>query len=93
MLPTINAQRFVSAINERDYAAADNLFIDNANRFFEDAQNTGALGNDPIIWPLTWRDLWTGQRHITLPLNAEAGGERVHFLVNREGVVTLSTGA
>jgi VanZ family protein len=92
MLPTINAQRFVRAIQERDYAAADNLFIDE-NRFFEAAQTTEALGNNPILSPLTWRELWTGHRHISLPMNAEAGGEYVHFLVNRQGVKKLLTSA
>jgi VanZ family protein len=90
MLPTINAQRFVHAIQTGNYASADNFLRNTEYRFFEDAQTASALGHDPVIWPLTWRDLWNGQRHITLPLNAEAGGERVHFRVNRQGVVTAT---
>jgi VanZ family protein len=64
MLPTMNAQRFVRAIQQRDYATAESLFIASSDKFPGDYKRSDILETEPRIYSLTWSALWNGERRI-----------------------------
>jgi VanZ family protein len=64
MLPTINAQRFVRALHEREYGKAEHLFVSWSDKFPGDFKQHDIFEIDPRIQPLTWSELWQGERRI-----------------------------
>jgi hypothetical protein len=67
VLPSVTAKRFVHAIAARDYAAADRLFFDPADRFIAaSAEKFWAFEPTAELLPITLGQLLSGQRHVSL---------------------------
>lgn len=64
VLPTINAQRFVQAIQERNYAAAERIFISKSEAFPGSFKQYRHFKSWPTIAPMTLSDIWRGERRI-----------------------------
>jgi hypothetical protein len=69
MLPTMNAQRFMLAIQLRDFATAESLFASEQDTFPGTFKNYDHFVANPNLAPLTWRDLWKGERRISVSID------------------------
>jgi hypothetical protein len=69
VLPTLNAQRFVGALHEKDYATAERLFALETATFPGDFKNHDHFAANAIVSPLTWDDFWRGERRISVAIN------------------------
>jgi VanZ family protein len=69
MLPTMNAQRFVRAIQQHDYATAESLFMASSKKFPGDFKNFPVVELEPSLQPLTWSELWKGERAIFVTIS------------------------
>lgn len=63
-LPTLNARRYVAAINAGEYAAADKLCIDAERVFPGDWTRHKTFQPKAGLSELTWRDIRDGRRNI-----------------------------
>jgi hypothetical protein len=64
MLPTIHAQRFIVALQRKDYATAESLFVSETNTFPGNYKNYDHFNPQASLAPLTWTDFWNGERRI-----------------------------
>jgi len=68
-LPSVYAQRFVTAVAAGDYAAADALFADPDDRFLEQWDNDYTIiQRRAQVEPSSWRERWRGERQISVRL-------------------------
>jgi hypothetical protein len=87
ILPSLNARRFVRAVNAGDFATADTCFVDENDRFLESHNReywTFKLGANLEPWSLS--EFFHGERHISYTLNF--GGPRP--LIHRGGTIVAS---
>lgn len=73
MLPTYNANRYVHAINSREFDVADQMCSDPATRFpgfFHPDGDYAMFRCRAQVEPLTWQNVWSGTRDITTDFNA-----------------------
>jgi hypothetical protein len=67
VLPSVTANRFIQAIAAKDYVAADRLFSDPKDRFIAAAADKyWAFETTAELGPITFGQLLTGQRHVSL---------------------------
>jgi VanZ family protein len=69
MLPTMNAQSFMRAIQLHDYATAESLFASEDNAFPGGFKNYDHFDAHVKLAPLTWGDLWKGERRISVTID------------------------
>jgi hypothetical protein len=73
-LPTLNAQRYVAAINRGDWADADALCSNPERLFPGDWPRHETFHPTATLQPATWRDWRTGQRQLYVVINYGDGG-------------------
>jgi len=69
LLPTMNAQRFVRALQEKDYGTAESQFRSEELAFPGTFKSYDRFVANAIIAPLTWDDLWKGERRIKVAID------------------------
>jgi VanZ family protein len=69
MLPTMNAQRFVRALQQREYATAESLFMASSKEFPGEFKKFAFAEFEPRLLPLTWSELWKGERRVLVTIN------------------------
>jgi VanZ family protein len=69
MLPTMNAQHFVRALQEQDFATAERLFISDADAFPGRFKTYDFFHANANIAPLTWNDFRAGERRINVAID------------------------
>jgi len=65
-LPTLRARAFVSAMGDEDYAAAEKLFTNQQDIFPGDWKDHRHFEPRVFLKPLTWHDLISRERQITV---------------------------
>lgn len=78
VLPTIHAHNFVRAIQQRKYADADSLFVDQSASFPGDRATYEHFESEASLVPPTWEDVWKGVRRTTVETR----------IVDHEGLTT-----
>jgi hypothetical protein len=68
-LPTLNAQRYVAAINRGDWAAADELCVDTVDPFPGDWPRHKTFQPRASLEPATWDDWRSGRRQLYVVIN------------------------
>ena len=63
-LPTLNAQRFVAAIDARDYSAAEALCVTGKDKFPDSWTKHEHFEPRAGLSPLTWEDVKRGERRL-----------------------------
>jgi VanZ family protein len=64
VLPTMHAQRFVRAVANKDYAAAEQLFTSGSDTFPGTFKQHRIFKQHVELAPMTWSDFWRGRRSI-----------------------------
>jgi hypothetical protein len=65
-LPTLYAQRFTAAVSSGDYEAAERLCLDREKAFPGHWKKHSTFQPRPFLKDLTWKDLWSGQRQLSV---------------------------
>jgi hypothetical protein len=75
MLPTLNARRFAAAMSAEDFAAADKLLLFRPDDDPFPGRMKDEFVSPPkvVIEPLTWHDLWYGERQLVVPVLYRVG--------------------
>lgn len=64
VLPTVHAQRFVLAIQSKDYAAAETLFVSGSETFPGSFKEYQVCEPHADLDSMSWSDFWHGRRRI-----------------------------
>ena len=80
-LPTVRARAFVTAIANRDYAAAERLFADPQDAFPGDAKESQIFQPRAILKPLTWGDVIHRERNLLVVVNYGDGSGIASYTV------------
>lgn len=68
-LPSLHAHRFVTAINSRDYSAADRQFANGSKAFPGRWIEHGHFEPRASLQPLTWQNLTRRERFVTVGIS------------------------
>jgi hypothetical protein len=68
-LPTLNAQRFVEAVNARNFPAAERLCADRKEKFPGSWTTHAHFQPRANLAPLSWADFRSGQRQVYIAIS------------------------
>jgi hypothetical protein len=91
-LPTLNARRYVAALEAKDYVAADRMCVDQQHPFPGEMKEWLSFAAQVKVERLTCRDVWRGQRRIAIYYQAHMGSVVGAFagfeaVATRKGIV------
>lgn len=73
-LPTLRASQFMAAMERKDYAAAEKLFVNQRDPFPGSWKEHKVFQPRALLKPLSWDQLWRRERQLVVAVSYGDGG-------------------